>query len=349
MTTARDENEGRAEREVGSLPTRKLTATPLTEIRMRSIRWLEKPLWQRSAFQLLAAPKGAGKGTYLASLAARVSRTGNVLFVATEDSAEIDLKPRLVAAGANLERCYLIREDVRLPDDVDALRQLGVSIDGVDLFVIDPVANHLGGSNTDKEGEVRHAIGPLNKLADDLDCLLIGVRHPGKDRSRGAVASVLGSTAWVDVPRAVVFIARDDEDDTVRHIQVVAGNRSANGAAQAFRIEAFPVEGLDEPITRATPLGESAKSVDQLLDIRAVPETRTGKARELLLDILEEEGEQESDALDAHVAAELGLSARTVRDARMKLSSDGLLKAKPIKDAEGEILRWHVFRTAAPR
>ena len=55
---------------------RRLTSTPATEIRMRSIQWLEQPLWQRSAFQLLAGPKGAGKGTYLAGLAGVRSRDG---------------------------------------------------------------------------------------------------------------------------------------------------------------------------------------------------------------------------------------------------------------------------------
>jgi hypothetical protein len=108
-------------------------------------------------------------------------------------------------------------------------------------------------------------ISPLNTLANDLNCLLIGVRHPGKDRSRGALASILGSTAWVDTPRAVVMIAKDDEDPTVSHIQVVAGNRSLNGAGQAFRIDAVDVAGLKEPITLAVALGESAKSVDELL------------------------------------------------------------------------------------
>ena len=106
-----------------------LVAMPLTEIAMRSIEWLERPLWQRSAFQLLAGPKGAGKGTYLAGLAARLSREGtNVLFVSTEDSAEIDLKPRLVAASADIGHCFLIRQHVRLPDDVDELRRLAQSL-----------------------------------------------------------------------------------------------------------------------------------------------------------------------------------------------------------------------------
>jgi hypothetical protein len=257
---------------VGAAENGRLTSTPFTEIAMRSIEWLEKPLWQASAFQLLSGAKGSGKGTYVAGLAARISRSGsNVLFVASEDSAEIDTKPRLVAAGADITRCHIIREHVRLPEDVETLRDLALVIGGVGLYVIDPLANHVGNRNSNSDTEVRDAIAPLNGLADDLGCLLIGVRHPGKDRSRGALASILGSTAWIDTPRAVVMIAVDDQDDDLRHIQVVAGNRSRNGSAQAFRIDAVTVTGLAEPITLAIELGESAKSVDDLLSAPKEP------------------------------------------------------------------------------
>jgi hypothetical protein len=38
-----------------------LLSIPASQITMRSIEWLEKPLWQSSAFQLLAGIKGSGK------------------------------------------------------------------------------------------------------------------------------------------------------------------------------------------------------------------------------------------------------------------------------------------------
>jgi AAA domain-containing protein len=319
-----------------------------SDVEMRSIRWLEKPLWQASAFELLAAPKGAGKGTYLAGLASRISRNNNVLFVATEDSAAIDTVPRLAAEGADLDRCHIVEEHPKLPDDIDGLLELALSLGGVGLFVIDPVANHIGNRNSNSDAEVRDDIAPLNKLADDLECLLIGVRHPGKDRSRGAVASILGSTAWVDTPRAVVMIAQDDQDPLLRHIQVVAGNRSLNGSAQAFRIEAVDVPGLDEPITRAVELGASGKSVEDLL-ARERPESKTSNARTLILDILDDEGAQESDQLDARIASETGLAAKTVKNARTKLKDEGLIKVQPEKDDLGTIVRWNVSRTQAAR
>jgi AAA domain len=308
-----------------------IVAVPLAHVRMRSIEWLEKPLWQRSAFQLLAGAKGTGKGTYLAGLAARMSRAGeNVLFVSTEDSTEIDLKPRLVAAGADIDRCYVIQQHVQLPDDVENLRRLALSLGGVGLFVIDPVANHIGDSNSNSDAEVRHAIAPLNRLADELGCLLIGVRHPGKDRSRGAVASILGSTAWVDTPRAVVFIAVDDEDSLIRHIQVVAGNRSLNGAAQAFRIEAVTVEGLTEPITLAVPLGESAKSVDDLLLGREAQRVPAEQLREIVLRELEQ-GERTRQQLDDVCKAETGANPDSVyKSALATLKNEG--RIRPRKD-----------------
>jgi hypothetical protein len=339
------------ETDEGHGPTIRIVATPMAEIEMRSIEWLERPLWQKSAFELFAASKGAGKGTYLAGLAARISNAGqNVVFISTEDSASIDLKPRLVAARANIDRCSVIRQPVRLPEDIEGLRAMAERLGGVGLLVIDPVANHIGDRNSNSDSEVRDAIAPLNRLADELGCLLIGVRHPGKDRSRGAVASILGSTAWVDVPRAVVMIAVDDQDPTVRHIQVVAGNRSLNGAAQSFRIEAVPITGLDEPITVAVDLGESTKSVDTLLTAQPTgEESKSDQARDRILDLLEGEGDQDSDVLDARIAADTGLKAKTIRNLRTGLADQGLLKPYPVKDEHGAILRWRVGRTGAPR
>lgn len=312
-----------------------LSAIPATEITMRSIEWLERPLWQRSAFQLLAGPKGSGKGTYLASLAARVSKTANVMFVSSEDSAEIDLVPRLKAAGADLARCFVIEQHVKLPDDVDEIRRLVEQHGGVGLLVIDPLGNHAGATRTNDDGEVRNAIARLNQLADDLGCLLIGVRHPGKDRSRGALASILGSTAWVDTPRAVVVIAPDNDDPAVRHIQVVAGNRSPNGSGRTFRIDAVQVEGLTEPITLAVELGDSQKSVDELLSVPA-PSGKGDAIQATLLEALST-GEKSRAYLDQVCHDEHGVDKDSVyRNGLYPLRNQKRVKAN--KDGLG---KWH--------
>jgi hypothetical protein len=67
-------------------------------VTMRSIEFLDKPFLQRSAFHLFAGPKGVGKGTKLAGIAADFTLGAygdnrNVIYVSSEDSMEVDTVP----------------------------------------------------------------------------------------------------------------------------------------------------------------------------------------------------------------------------------------------------------------
>lgn len=335
-----------------------LSVRNLSQYQIRRVEWLDKPFLQRSAFHLLAGRKGSCKGTWLCGLAARVSRGDlytkpkRVLVITSEDSVELDFLPRLVAAGGNPHMVDIVNGDFLMPANIGWLRDKALEIGDVGLIIIDPIGNHLGGADTDKEGLVRVGISPLNPLADELDTIIMGVRHLGKDVSRGALASVLGSTAWVDVPRCVILMAVDDEDDNLFHAQVVAGNRGPRGnSGRAFRLELVDVHPARE-ITLVTPAGESQKDVEALLGGKPghdAPTSRSAEASELILDILENEGEQESAALDARIAAETGLKAGTVRNLRTRLRDQGLAHAVPDKDEFGAVQRWLIRRTSAPR
>ena len=329
-----------------------LAVRRLDGIEMQSIEWLDPPLFQRAAFQLIAGKKGSGKGTYLAGLMARVSRGElygqpmNVLVIASEDSDEIDVKPRVRAAGGDETRIFSVHEPVRLPRDIPRIEETAREIGNVGLIVIDPIGNHLGGVNTDAEGAVREAIGPLNGLAHSLGCLIAGVRHLSKDTTRGALASVLGSTAWVDVPRAVLAVAADDEEELVFHIGVVAGNRSARGAGRSFRIELADV-GLKEPVTRAVEIGPSAKSVDLLLGEGAMDRTRAVK-RASAADIILRElatGPRSLAYLKTAVAAETGTSGDTTWRAANALKGEG--KVRCSNSGPGTPWLWRIVPALA--
>lgn len=340
-------------------PEGRLTLRWLDTYNIRRVEWLDKPFIQRAAFHLLAGRKGSCKGTYLCGLAARVT-TGDlygepkrVLVITSEDSVELDFKPRMIAAGGDDTMCGIVNGGFRLPGDIPWIQREAEKLGNVGLIVIDPIGNHTGGKDTNDEGLVREAIQDLNPLADDLDCMVFGVRHLGKDSSRGALASVLGSTAWVDVPRCVILMARDDEDDLLFHYQVVAGNRGPKSSGRALRLELVDVPPATE-ITLTIPEGESAKNVEHLLgggaSTGAMPESKSGRARELILDILDNDGPQESDAFDARIAAEIGITAKTAKNIRSELSKTGLLKAYPLeRDESGKVARWGVGRTLAPR
>ncbi len=330
----------------------------LNTYNIRRVEWLDKPFLQRSAFHLLAGRKGSCKGTYIAGLAARVT-TGDlydtpktVLVVTSEDSVELDFKPRVIAASGDDTMCAIVNGPFRLPHDIPWIKEQAEHLGNVGLIVIDPIGNHTGGKDTNDEGLVRDAIQDLNPLADQLDCMVVGVRHLGKDTSRGALASVLGSTAWVDVPRCVILMAADDEDELLFHYQVVAGNRGPKSSGRALRLELVDVLPATE-ITLTIPEGESAKNVEHLLGGNkgaGAPESKSAQARDLILDVLDDEGPQESDAFDARIAAEMGISAKTVKNLRSQLKNEGLLSAQPLERSDnGTVARWGVARTLAPR
>ena len=331
---------------------------PLSSVEMRSIVFLDPPLWQADAFHLLAGRKGVGKGTVLADVAARITRgelgeKRNILWIGSEDAAAVDIKPRLVAAGGDPARVFIYKGWLELPRDVAVIAAAIVRVGEVGLVVIDPVGNHILGKNSNAETEIREAIAPLNQLADEYETMVVGVRHLSeKEASRGVLAAILGSSAWVQVPRAVIAVVRDDEDEQVAHIQCVAGNRLPPGTpGRAFRIDGVLLDGLASEVTRATWIGDSGKNVEDLLASASDGRSRSAEARDAILDALEAapDMQMESDALDSLVAAQTGLSAKTVANQRTQLRKAGLVKPVPQKDDDGTVERWLVVRTQAPR
>ena len=339
-------------------PTPGLTLVPLSEIEARPIVYLDKPLLQKTGFHLLVGRKGVGKGTNLADLASRITRgelgeKANVIWISSEDSAAIDIKPRVLAAEGDPERIYIVQDWVQLPRDLDRIREAITETGDVGLVTIDPVGNHIAGKNSNAETEIRDAIAPLNHLSDELETLLVGVRHLSeKECSRGVLAAILGSSAWVQVPRAVLAIVRDNDDPSVSHIQCVAGNRLPPGTpGRMFRVEGVLVPGLENEVTRAVPLGDSTQDVEAMLSASSDKgPSKSDRAREVLLDTLREAGgEMESDQLDATVAEATGLKAKTVQNLRGELKDKGWLRPVPEKDETGAVLRWIVKLTnAAP-
>jgi hypothetical protein len=359
---ARDADRGRPRR-LASVPepgpTPSLRWERLSEIEMRSIVFIDKPLLQADAFHLVAGRKGMGKGTLLSEIAARVTRgelgaKRNVVWIGSEDSNAIDIRPRILAAKGIDARVIVVAEGwVQLPRDVEEIRAEMDALGEVGMLVIDPVGNHISGKSSNADTDIRDAIAPLNAIADDFECMVFGVRHlTEKEVKAGALGAILGASAWVHVPRAVLVVARDDVDAQLSHVQCVAGNRlPPDTPGRMFRIEGVTLPGLENEVTRAVWLGDSGKNVETILAStgNGKEPTMSAEARELILDILENEGEQESDALDARVATATGASAKTVQNTRVKLSNDGLVKPHPERDEYGAAKRWIVHRTQAPR
>jgi hypothetical protein len=336
---------------------RELVFRPLSDIETKPIVFLDKPIWQEAAFHLLVGRKNSGKGTWLAGEAARVTRgelgdRTHVIWIANqEDSYGIDVRPRIEAAGGIVENVTVVIGRLTLPDDALSLVEKAFEIGNVGMIVVDPLGGSLGkGKSSNIDSDVRDAFACLNAVADYLGCIVVGVRHVTNKETSNIISGVLGSSDWVNIPRVVLALTHDDEDEDLRHLEVITGNRVKAGVGRLYRIE-----GVDRPegeaVTRAVHIGDSTKHADDLIKTPMQPASRSSHARDLILDLLEEApGRQlESDALDAKVAEQTGLAVPSVRNLRVGLKNAGLIRNLPAKDARGAITGWVVARTNAPR
>jgi hypothetical protein len=323
----------------------------LSTIPVRPITWVEYPFLQGSAFHLLAGIKNSGKGTWLASVAARATRgefnpTGwpqRVLWLALgEDSYAIDVRPRIEVAGGDPAGVIVLDGfGFKLPEHAqqldDQVREAEAAV-----VIIDPLGGTMGGRSTDNDSEVRPALAALNTLADQTGTMVFGVRHITNKASKRGISvleGILGSSDWVNIPRAVLALLHDEADPQMRHLFTMTGNRGPSDApGLMLRIEGVQVEGHEHDVAYARVVGESHKDPDELLLAkRARNSSRSDTARAILASVLSAVpgGSMESDMLDSEVARRSGLSARTIRDIRMEMRKQGFVRASPDQGLRG--------------
>src|SRR5260370_29854628 len=167
----------------------------LQSVQVRPVNWLWPGWIPLRKITVVDGDPGLGKSTLLLDLAARVSRMevmpdgsrgryGEVLLLIAEDSLEDTVKPRLVAAGAELDRIHSFeyvrdRSGTRppvLPDDIDRLEEL-VKAHQVGMVVIDPFVAYLSAAlDNARDQHMRRALHHLSKLAERQECAMLLLR-----------------------------------------------------------------------------------------------------------------------------------------------------------------------------
>jgi hypothetical protein len=305
----------------------------------------------------LIAVGGTGKGFFVVMLAAMLK--SDVLYSGTEDNAD-RLKKRLDAAGsrAGLKRLWADERRTRLsfPRDVDLVAD-AIEETGAKLVVIDSGPGHLdrGLKNNDVE-DVRKMVDPLAAVCERTGATILVVLHPPKS---GEVLSGLGSGAWDHASRHSLFMVPDDEDKNVRHVVVSKTNIGQLWYGRMLRFTEVPVPVLDRKLGMETTEmvgrlewldGESTKSLPDLLrkqvgGTRGRPATERTAAKELLRGMLTGEGE-ESSVIKAKIAAAVGCSEKTVKNAFDELCAEGFAdwhrELNGQFGADGQRYLWHL-------
>ena len=241
-----------------------LTLTPATQITMRATPWLLKPQLVGDGLNLLAGNGGLGKSTYSLMLASRVTRgetesarPGDVIVITSEDAMDYAVNPRLVAAGADLERVVHMHASelggsVLFPTYIEAFEKLVRSRPETRLLIIDPIVASLDMRiDSHKDQHMRVVLGQMHRLAQELGLAILMIAHLNKNEAGDASTRVMGSQGLYNASRSVIFVVNDPTAEGEHEGYRIAYQRKENysGLAHPQRWKLEIVSLGDDPET----------------------------------------------------------------------------------------------------
>ncbi|QZT62130.1 AAA family ATPase [Mycolicibacterium austroafricanum] len=290
--------------------------------------WWELGLILQYAINLLAAREGKGKSTVASSWAARETRNGGtVVWIGTEESRENAIVPRLIAAGADMDRVIFIDVQTDLgtgalmfPLDLRAIEEV-IREHSVTMLFLDPAKAVVPpGFSGNDDIAVRQYLEPIAALADRCKVTVIGLAHFGKRQGADSGQLMLGSVAWSQVARCVLSIAEDPDTGT-RVLTNTKANYAGTDRSVEFRIVNTMIDTDDGPaeIGSVEWLGDTTVDARDLLagDGDEDASERTA-AEHWLIDYLTENGATPSKVVKAAAAKEK-ISERTLQRAKKKI------------------------------
>ncbi len=276
----------------------RLTLEPISAIDAEPVWWLWDDRFPLSHLSLAVGKPDIGKSQFAVWLSARVTRgtlpgcfsgqPKGVLYVATEDSFKLTIRPRLEAAGADLERVFRVTSNehpgkgytLNIFDDLGELARM-IAEGDLGLIIFDPIVSVVSGAAWNKSEDIRDALTPLAEMLEATGCSAVGLMHFRKAFSDDVLTQIAGSGAWAQVVRAAVAFARDPDADEKRVIMSQVKSNLGRGDLPSLTYTFQPCEVATKKgparVSKIVWGDESAWSVEDILTGK-----NTDKAKGLL-------------------------------------------------------------------
>lgn len=291
-----------------------------SDVRPEPVSWLWEDRIPHGMVTVIGGFPGVGKSTILHDVAARVSQLGKtVLVVTAEDHLAMVARPRLEAAGADLERVHFLTEPLNLPEDASRLGK-DVRDMSASLLVLDPLVAFIGDEvNTHRDHHVRRVLAPLADLAESTGVAVLVVIHTNKAAGNEPLMRISGSIGFTGAARSVLLAADDPQDEGRRILAVVKNNLAAYPPPWAYTIVGVELpDGIRTSKIQWT--GEAPEVDPRELLMARDPEERS--AREEAEALLREAGVLKAPRLASELQAAAqaqGISEKTLQRARRSL------------------------------
>ena len=304
----------------------------MSDVELTPVEWLWKPYLPFGKLSVLQGNPGEGK-TYFAMHLAAACTNGkllpnmermepfNVIYQTAEDGLGDTVKPRLIEAGADLDRVLVIDDsDVQLTLSDERIEKAIVE-NNARLVIIDPIQAYLGADvDMNRANEVRPIFMRLGQVAQRTGCAILLIGHLNKAAGMQSLQRGLGSIDIAAAVRSVMFIGKLKHDPTMRILTHEKSSLAPPGASVAFSLG-------DEGGFRW--VGEYDITADEMLSgIEPQRETKTQQAKDLICTLLAGGKQVLSEDIDK-AALERGIPGRTVRDAKRELGD--ALKSKIVE------------------
>ena len=304
----------------------------MSDVELTPVEWLWKPYLPFGKLSVLQGNPGEGK-TYFAMHLAAACTNGkllpnmermepfNVIYQTAEDGLGDTVKPRLIEAGADLDRVLVIDDsEVQLTLSDERIEKAIVE-NNARLVIIDPIQAYLGADvDMNRANEVRPIFMRLGQVAQRTGCAILLIGHLNKAAGMQSLQRGLGSIDIAAAVRSVMFIGKLKHDPTMRILTHEKSSLAPPGASLAFSLG-------DEGGFRW--VGEYDITADEMLSgIEPQRETKTQQAKDLICALLAGGKQVLSEDIDK-AALERGIPGRTVRDAKRELGD--ALKSKIVE------------------
>jgi len=304
----------------------------MSDVELTPVEWLWKPYLPFGKLSVLQGNPGEGK-TYFAMHLAAACTNGkllpnmermepfNVIYQTAEDGLGDTVKPRLIEAGADLDRVLVIDDsEVQLTLSDERIEKAIIE-NNARLVIIDPIQAYLGADvDMNRANEVRPIFMRLGQVAQRTGCAILLIGHLNKAAGMQSLQRGLGSIDIAAAVRSVLFIGKLKHDPTMRILTHEKSSLAPPGVSLAFSLG-------DEVGFRW--VGEYDITADEMLSgIEPQRETKTQQAKDLICALLAGGKQVLSEDIDK-AALERGIPGRTVRDAKRELGD--ALKSKIVE------------------
>ena len=290
---------------------------------LQEVQWLWHPYIPFGKLTIIQGNPGEGKTTLALRLAAACS-TGTplpgmepvapfpVIYQSAEDGMGDTIKPRLMEAGADLDRVLSIVEDKVQLSLLDVRIEQAIREHKARLMILDPIQGYIGSHvDLNRANEIRSVLKSVSAVAERTGCAIVLIGHLNKASGASSAYRGLGSIDFRAAARSVLLIGRLKNDPTVRVIVHDKSSLAPEGKSLAF--------GLGDEEGFRWLNGYDGITAEELLS-GVTAETKTAMAEELIRTMLS--GGQEVMAEEVFRAAQhKGISRRTVNEAKKSIAN----------------------------